>query len=838
MTRIPENQIEMKVSLPEPPQAMPINGVVQAADFLVVGIGASAGGLEACSRLLDGLGEASGMAFILVQHLDPTHKSLMVGLLGSHTKMNVLQAKDGMLIESRHLYVIPPGTYLSVAKGYLHVAPPQARHGARLPFDYFLQTLALDSGTRSACIVLSGTGADGSIGLQAVKEGGGLIIVQEPTEAAFNGMPQSAIATGLVDQVLSVGAMPNALRMFAKLKSPAARQEKKKPTDEAKDWMPEIIDLMRIKSTHDFSRYKLGTLQRRTERRMAMLGIAQNDVEIYLQLLRSDTTEIETLANDLLINVTSFFRDPKVFDHLAATTIHDLVAKQPPDTPLRIWSVGWSTGEEIYSLAILLREQVTLQKRNVKLQLFASDIDADAVASARDGFYPDTIEAEISHDRLDRFFTKEQSGYRISQELRSMVIFTVQDVLNDPPFAKLDLISCRNLLIYLQPEAQSKVIALFHFALRSNGILLLGSAETVGEADSQFEIVSKPDRIYRRIGQNRPGELLFLLGSTDSRPAPRMPVTNAAMPHPSAFAELCQKFVIANYTPATVLINQKFDCLFTLGPTSDYLSLAPGMTSNNIIDMARDGVKSKLRLAIQMAIQEKKRINVGGARMSRGDNTVAFSILVEAVKSEGQELLLICFKDEVKIEGISGAAVVPENVSRVSELEQELATTQNELKLAIRNLEFSAEEQKAINEEASSVNEEYQSTNEELLTSKEELQSLNEELTALNSQLQETLERQRVDSTDLQNVLYSTDVATIFLDSNFNIRLFTPATKLLFNVLPTDIGRPLADLNSLATLPDMLSDAQTVLKTHKPLEREIEAKTGAWYVKRIMPYRA
>ncbi len=817
---------------------MPNKGIAQTADFLVVGIGASAGGLEACSKLLDRMGDGSGMAFIIVQHLDPTHESLMVSLLAKHTKMNVLQAEDGMLIKPGHLYIIPPGTYLSVAKGYLHVSPPQARHGARLPFDYFLQTLALDYGARAACIILSGTGGDGSLGIKSIKEKAGMIIAQEPTESAFDGMPQSAITTGLVDQVLKVSDMPNALLKFANQKIAVLKIEEKRPTDEAKNGIAEIVDLMRTKSKHDFSRYKIGTVQRRIERRMEMLGIALNDVDAYLEVLRKDINEIETLANDLLINVTSFYRDPKVFEHLSATIIYDLVAKQPPEQPLRIWSVGCSTGEEIYTLAMLFREQITLQKRNVKLQLFASDIDADAVASARDGHYPDSISAEVSPERLGRFFSKEQTGYRISQDLRAMVIFTVQDLLTDPPFAKLDMISCRNLLIYLQPEAQSKVIALFHFALRNNGILFLGSAETVGSAEIKFEIVSKPDRIYRRIGQNRPGELLFLMESSNSPALSRVPITNTTASRPAAFAELCQKFVIANYTPATVLIDRKFDCLFTLGPTEDYLSLAPGISSHNIIEMARDGVKSKLRSAIQMATQENKRILLGGGRMKKDDKTKAFSIMVEPVKSEGQDLLLICFKEETKGEVVASGPADPESVTRVSELEQELATTQTELKVAIRDLELSAEEQKTVNEETSSVNEEYQSTNEELLTSKEELQSLNEELTALNSQLQETLERQRIDSTDLQNVLYSTDVATIFLDPNLKIRLFTPATKLLFNVIPSDIGRPLADLNSLATVSDMLGDAQIVLETHEPIEREIEAKSGAWYIKRILPYRA
>ncbi len=827
----------MNEVLPVPPQAMPNKGVAQTADFLVVGIGASAGGLEASSKLLDDLGDGSAMAFILVQHLSPNHESLMVNLLARHTKMKVIQATDGMMVERGHFYIIPPGTYLSVAKGNLHVSQPEPHHRARMPFDYFLHTLALDYGARAACIVLSGTDGDGAIGLKSIKEKGGLVIAQQPSEAGFDGMPQSAIATNLVDLVLSVSNMLDVLLKFSKQKRPASTAEPSLPFDETHKGISEIIDLIRTKTRHDFSGYKVGTVLRRTERRMAMLSIAQNDLDRYLELLRKDTKEIETLADDLLINVTSFFRDPKVFENLSATIIYDLAAKQPPEQPLRIWSVGCSTGEEIYTLAMLFREQIALQKRNVKLQLFASDIDADAIASARGGHYPDSIAAEVSPERLERFFTKEAAGYRISQDLRSMVIFTVQDLLADPPFAKLDMISCRNLLIYLQPEAQKKVIALFHFALRDKAILFLGSAETVGDVESQFETVSKFDRIYRRIGKNRPGELLFLISSSNSPTSTRTPIVNETIPRPSAYAELCQKFVVANYTPATVLINRKFDCLFTLGPTEDYLSLAPGISTHNILEMARSGVRSKLRSAIQMATQDNKRILLGGGRMKNGDKAKAFSIMVEPVKSEGQDLLLICFNEEAKIKVDAKGSASPETETRFSELEHELSATQSELKVAIRDLELAAEEQKTVNEETSSVNEEYQSTNEELLTSKEELQSLNEELTALNSQLQETLERQRTDSNDLQNVLYSTDVATIFLDPNLNIRLFTPATRLLFNVIPTDIGRPLSDLSALATDAALLTDAQSVLSTHEPLEREIEAKTGAWYIRRILPYR-
>lgn len=809
---------------------------VETLDFLVVGIGASAGGLEACRKLMDVLPENNGMAFVLVQHLDPNHESLLVSLLASHTKMNVLQIKDGMLIEPNHLYIIPPGAYLSTVKGFLHISPPQARHGARLPFDYFLQTLALDYGERAICLVLSGTGTDGSFGSRAVKAKGGLVIAQEPSEAGFDGMPKSAIAAGAVDFVLPVERMPDALQNYARA-IPVAQKPDEKVGLKTNECMPEIIELLRISSAHDFTHYKPGTLQRRTERRMALAAITRNDMGRYLELLRTNPVELGLLAADLLINVTNFFRDPKVFDHLAKTVIYDLVGNHVPDHPIRIWSVGCSTGEEVYSLAMVFQEQIAACKSNAKLQIFASDVDADAVATARDGYYPGTIEADVSTERLARFFTKEKTGYRVSRALRSSVVLSVQNVLTDPPFARLDMISCRNMMVYLRPEAQVKVIAMFHFALRANGILLLGSAETTGDTVNQFEIISKPDRLYRRVSRNRPGELQFPMGGAASPLMPRSRGIELMANRPTTFAELCQKRVLANYAPAAVLINLKFECLYTLGPTDDYLTLAHGLPSNDILAMAREGVRSKLRSAIQMATQDKKRVVVGGGRMTRPDKMVSFSIAVEPLQHVGEDLLLVCFIDEPKPQANAKNPLIPEDVTRVSELEQELVVAKTELELAIRDLEHSSEEQKLINEEASSISEEYQSANEELLTSKEELQSLNEELNALNTQLHETLDRQKTDSNDLQNVLYSTDVATIFLDPKLNIRLFTPATKLLFNVIPTDIGRPLADLHSLAADTTLLADANTVWKTHEPIEREIEAKTGAWYIRRILPYR-
>jgi two-component system CheB/CheR fusion protein len=639
-----------------------------------------------------------------------------------------------------------------------------------------------------------------------------------------------------VDLVLPAAKIPEALIRYERRMALTRIQNGSLPYDSPQDSLHEIIDLLRQKTAHDFSLYKPGTLQRRIERRMAMTAIEIDDMDRYLDVLRSDTIELDLLAKDLLINVTSFFRDAKVFDLLAENIVPDLVRSQPLDRPLRIWIAGCSTGEETYSLAMLFREQITALKHNIKLQVLASDVDPDAVAFAREGLYPRTIEADVSAARLARFFTKEDHGYRVSPDLRGAVVFTVQDVLADPPFSRLDLVSCRNLLIYLRPEAQTKVVALFHFALRQGGILLLGNSETVANGDGRFELIAKSERIYRHIGRSRPAELRLPVSAGD---AVRLPTRRGQTeaPRQAALAELCRRLVTETYAPAAVLINRKHEILYSMGPTDRYLRLAPGLSTHDLFSMAREGVRTKLRTAIQRAVQEKTRIAVAGGRMNRDGEASAFSIAVAPVPSEGEELLLICFIDEPKSERRPGQPTKTGQGSRVAVLEQELEATRNELQGAIRNLEISSEEQKAINEEALSVNEEHQATNEELLASKEELQSLNEELTALNSQLQETLERQRTTANDLQNVLYSTDVATLFLDTDLNIRFFTPATRLLFNVIAGDIGRPLADLSSRAADDALLADARGVLQSLLPVEREIEAQSGAWYIRRILPYR-
>ncbi|MEO8882794.1 MAG: chemotaxis protein CheB, partial [Devosia sp.] len=830
----------------------------------VVAIGASSGGLEACTKLLDALPTPTGMAFVLVQHLDPTHPSLLVELLAEHTTLAVLQAEDGTTVMPDHLYVIPPGAYLAISGGALRLSKPKAPRGARLPFDFLLQSLAAEYGDRAICVVLSGNGADGTIGLRTVRNAGGLVLAQDPKEAAYDGMPSSAIATGSVDQVVRVAAIADALACRGG-GTPPTIDPSHDDASAGSDPVLAIVELLRARNGHDFSPYKRATLERRIERRMALargdpgphgrgatmnqrdsareLGVTR---ESYLARLRTDPIELDLLAKDLLIHVTSFFRDPAAYDALAKQVIPGLLQGRPADQPLRIWVASCSTGEEVYSLIILFHEAVAAagddgKNADLKLQVFASDIDAAAVATAREGLYPPAITSDISAGRLARFFTKEDGiGYRVLPDLRASVVFAVQDLLTDPPFSRIDLISCRNLMIYLGPEAQAKAVSLFHFALKTGGVLLLGSAETIGEKDDRFELIDKGARLYRHIGRRRPGDLSFAASVTDAPRAGRL----GRLADPARIlsrqmvqAELCRQAVLDQHAPAAVLCNAQHECLYSLGPIDRFLRVAPGHITPDVLAMARGALRACLRSALTQAARGDSEVTLPGGRSLLDGRATPFNIVVQPLSSDGEKLLLVCFVDAPALAQAPPKAPSSRDASRIAELERELEAARAELEEGARSLQASGEEQRVIDEEALSVNEEYQSTNEELLTSKEELQSLNEELTALNSQLHETLERQRTTANDLQNILYSTDVATLFLDRNLNIRFFTPATKALFKVIPGDVGRPLADLHSLATDIDLPTDALAVLASLEPVEREVETTKGTWFRRRILPYR-
>lgn len=798
--------------------------------FLVVGIGASAGGLEAVRRLLAELPAKTGFAFVLIQHLDPTHESMMVELLARDTAMKVVQARDGMALERNCLHVIPPQADLALDGGILRISLPPGRHGAGI--DFFLGSLAQEYGERAVAIILSGS--DGSVGVKAVSEGGGLVIAQDPDEATYAGMPRSAIATGAVNLVLPAARIPRALVSYAQHPYVTAGRKAMLPVEEAEKSLDELIALLRVKTSRDFAHYKKATLLRRTQRRMAATGV--KDIADYVALLRKDGDEIELLAKDLLIHVTSFFRDPEAFSALAKWVVRELVRQHGEDQPIRVWVPGCSSGEEAYSIAMLFLEEFAEAKRRVKLQVFASDIGEDAVAIGRNGLYPDSIRADVPEHRLARFFVHEAGGYRVSRDLRDSIVFTVQDLLVDPPFSHLDLISCRNLLIYLQPSEQEKVLTLFHFALREDGFLMLGNSETVGKLTDHFEPVSEALRIFRRIGPVRPRARAVAPLIIDRGRAlwPR-PAVAAEARQPN-LGDLVRDQLLAAYAPAAVLVDRKYRGLYFLGSTDRYLRVAPGEPSQDLPSMLRNGLASKFRAAARQASQNRTVTTVSGGEVKRNGDTVAISISVRPVQHRGEELLLVTFADEPRRQ-VAAIKETPAEASRNEQLEHELDTTRRELEAMIRDLQASNQELTSLNEEAVSLNEEFQSTNEELESSREELQSLNEELTTVNSQLQDALDRERKAGDDLENILNSSDVATLFLDRNLNVRYFTPAAAPLFNLIPTDIGRPLTDLTSRFFGIELPADARTVLANLKPVTREAKSIAGGWYLATLSPYR-
>ena len=646
-------------------------GLRQARVFPVVGLGASAGGLDAFQKFFDAMPADSGMAFVLIQHLDPTHASMMRDLLSGHTEMRVLEAADAMPLEPNHVYLIPPGAYLALQDGALRLSEPRERHGARLPFDFFLRSLAEESGERAICAILSGTGADGSLGLKAVNENGGLVIVQDPREAAHDGMPRTAIDTGCADLILPVAKIPEAIIGYCHQAYVKDHGKAPSPGPAAEHDIAEIIALLSATTSHDFSLYKSGTLQRRVERRMAMAGIEHS--AHYLQALRSDLKEREALAKDLLINVTHFFRDMPAFDLLAEKIVPDLVREHVLGRPLRVWVPGCSTGEEAYSIAMLFLEEIAGAKRNIKLQVFASDIDQDCVAFARNGAYPEQVQADVTPERFARFFLKEDGAYRVTRELREAVVFTTQNLLADAPLSRLDLISCRNVLIYLSPKAQEGILSLFHFALRENGVLFLGSSETVGNYGDRFAPISKRHRIFRHIAHSRPGEVDFPLTAGDygRTSVPEGARKKAAQLPP--LGGLAERTLLAAYAPASVLINAKREGLHFFGPTDRYLKIASGDASQDILVMAREGLRGKLRTAIDRAREDQARTLITGARLDREGGPVMVNIAVLPVHGEGEGLLLVSFTDEAKREPRPiGQGESPADASRVAELEQEL----------------------------------------------------------------------------------------------------------------------------------------------------------------------
>ncbi len=803
-----------------------------AGDFAVVGLGGSAGALEALTAFLDAMPAGSGLAFVVVQHLDPTHQSHMVDLLAPHTAMTILPAEDGMPVHPNHVYVIQPGSYLEIRRGKLRLSEPKLVHGIRMSVDFFFRSLAADRQQRAIGVVLSGLGADGTLGLRAIKGKGGLAIAQDPSDAAYDSMPRSAIATGIVDFILPVTAIPEAIIKYSQ-----QTNKNNISGENLDDGMREILDVVEQKTRHDFHCYKPGMVMRRIERRMAVNCL--DTPKQYLKFLAANSLEADRLAKDLLINVTSFFRHPESFEVLAKGVLPDFVKRQGANTALRAWVPGCSTGEEAYSLAMVLIEKISETGRAVEVQIFASDLDERGIDFARAGVYPDSIEADVSAERLTRFFAKEDHSYKISSELRDHIVFAVHDLLTDAPFSRLDVVSCRNLLIYLQPEMQEKVLDLFHFALRDGGILFLGPSESVGASSELFSPLFKKERIFQRTGHNRPAGVKLPAEHGPGARGPRTHPERRSAESRSGHAELVNRTLLDTFAPAAVLIDQANRGLYYFGPIDRYLKVSPGEPRHDLIGLAREGLRPKLRAVIRQAARGDEPATVSGARLNPGDQTAAVTIRAQPVTSNGEPLVLVSFIDEPPIEPREPGIAMTQgaDASVIEQLEGELEATRTELQSTIKELEILNEDLRAANEEAMSMNEEFQLTNEELETSKEELQSLNEELTTLNTQLQETVEQQRSTANDLQNLLVSSEIATLFLDVNSKIKRYTPEAKKLFNVIASDIGRPVADLARRFDDPAFFEDIGAVLEKLAPLTREIRTETGAWYKREILPYR-
>ncbi len=807
--------------------------------FPVVGIGASAGGLDAFKTFFSAMPDESGMAFVLIQHLDPTHESLMTELLARYTLMTVVQAEDKVPLECNRVYIIPPNKYLTLQKGVLRLTKPVERRGLRMPIDYFFRSLADDQQEKAIGIILSGTGTDGTLGMKFIKEQGGMVMVQAPNTAQYDGMPCSAIVTNLVDYNLPVEQMPDELLKYVRhsyiysQKPPALSETMPEPLNQ-------ILSVLQTRSGYDFHYYKKTTLMRRIERRMGLNQIEH--IADYVAYLHTNPAELICLSKDMLISVTRFFRDSEAFHELEENILPQLLQDREPNTPLRIWVPGCATGEEAYSIAMLLIEQLSGTICYGHLQIFATDLDEKSLQFARTGIYPESIATEVPAKRLQHFFIKKEQSYQVKKQLRESVVFAVQNLINDPPFSKLDLISCRNLLIYLKPEVQKKLISLFHFALQEGGYLFLGSSETINQRPDLFEIISKKWRIFQRIGNNqqRPMDFPIILNKKKQAGIESLVQTTGSQ-RSIGISELAQQILLEEYAPASVLIDRKYDIVYFYGSISRYFELPSGEPTHNILSMAREGIREKLRVTVYKAMRDNQSV-ITKARFKHKGEEASVKITIKPLNrpKTAKGLTLLNFIDEPVVMTAS-----PSNISETKaidktlaqQLNYELRTTKEDLQSTIEELETANEELKTSNEEVMSINEELQSTNEELETSKEELQSLNEELSTVNNQLQEKVVELESTNNDLANLLSSTDIATLFLDPVFHIKRFTPSARHLLNLIPTDVGRPISDIANQFTEKQLLTEAKTVLDSLKPLETEIQTKDSTCYIRRILPYR-
>ena len=859
-------------------------GPVAVERFPIVGIGASAGGLAAFEAFFAGLpaGSDPGMAFVLVQHLAPDHKSILTELIRRYTRMQVFEVEDGMKVQANCAYIIPPNRDMAFLNGTLQLLEPMAPRGRRMPIDFFFRSLAQDQHERAIGIVLSGTGSDGTLGVRAIKAEGGMVMVQSVGSTEYDGMPRSAIATGMVDYERTPAEMGAQLLAYA---AQAFGKEQRSlaavPAPLVENAMKKIFILLRDQTGHDFSLYKPSTIHRRIERRMAVHQI--ESMGEYVRYLQKSPAEVEALFGDLLIGVTSFFRDPVAFEALEAQVIPRLFAGKPVGAVIRVWSAGCSTGEEAYSIAILLAECQAAMKQNFMVQIFATDIDRQAIATARAGLYPASIATDVPPEHLARYFTVEPAGngYRVHKTIRDMVIFSEQDVIKDPPFSRLDLLICRNLLIYLGSELQKKLMTVFHYALNPGGFLFLGNSETVGEFHDLFATLERNLKLYQHSGSSPHGRHMVKshLGVGGFRPARTamevaVPIASgliATGPMAGKMAgagkmplrELTEQALLQQIAPAGALVSSRGDVFYIHGRTGQYLEPAAGESGvNNILKMAREGLREDLTLALRDAVSTGRVARRTGARVkinsqsnSQSDNQIPAEdlmvnltvrpLLNPAGRPQPASLYLVILEEApaMDVEPSQHTELAePDGPAKDDErlvaLRRELHAKEEYLQATNEELETANEELKSSNEEMQSVNEELQSTNEELETSKEEMQSLNEELATVNGELQtKVADLSRVND-DMNNLLAGTGIGTVFVDHQLRILRFTPAATIIINLIPGDVGRPVGHLvPNLVGYDSLVADAQTVLDSLIPKTVEVQTRADRWYSLRILPYR-
>jgi two-component system CheB/CheR fusion protein len=845
--------------------------------FPVVGIGASAGGLEALEQFFRQAPADSGLAFVVVQHLDPTHESRLVQLLQCTSLMPVAQVVDGQAVLPNHIYVIAPGRDMVLLHGVLHLMEPTEERGLRLPIDHFLRSLAADLRGNAIGVILSGMGSDGTLGLRAIKENAGAAFVQALDSARFDAMPRSAIDAGVADVVAPAEELVSRILAFLHhapnmaLAAPDRGQghgyvhgqshgqnDANEATGGAGGDIAKVLLLLRERTGHDFSHYRKSTVVRRIERRMALHQLHR--ITDYLRLLRESKAEAALLFQELLIGVTSFFRDPAVWDQIKSDVMPALLAMRPEGGVLRAWVPGCSTGEEAYGLAMLFKEalEAAPPRASLKLQIFATDLDKTAIEKARSGIYPLGIAADVSAQRLRRFFIEEGQGrgYRVSPELREMVVFAPQNVAMDPPFNRLDLLSCRNLLIYLEPDLQQKLIALFHHSLNPGGMLLLGSAETVGPACELFALWPGEARLYRRLdgpAREHLGSFNFPTAFARGRPPPgshgshgshgHEPARAAAPPQLPSLKQLADDLLLQRFAPAAVLVTAQGEIVYVSGKTGRFLEPAAGKANLNLLAMAREGLGHALAEGLHRAMRDKQAVTLKDITVPFNQGRLRLNVHVQPLDSatSPQALALVAFEElsltDLSQERPDEQAPPARPATRLVALQNELQHAREDLQTLREDMQASQEELKSTNEELQSTNEELQSTNEELTTSKEEMQSMNEELRTVNHELASRVDQVVHTVDDMDNLINSTQVATLFLDAHLGVRRFTPATARLIKLIPSDLGRPITDLVSALVYPELADDAHEVLSTLVASVRDVPASDGRWYAAHVMPYR-